>query len=320
MSTSAPPQQPLKRGTEQPPAAENKPAKAEPFAFADWTWLNGNPRTKEPAFDSKFFTPDVRVDVAYHYDFNHPKDDTIGGSSEVFRSNEISLTHLGVGGDFHYDNVRARVFSQLGLYSTATPRNDASFSRGQWQLDNAYRYLNEAYGGYHFDALHGINVDAGIFLSYVGLFSFYQFDNWAYQPSYVSSNTPLVLHGHANPGLPHREVEDRALDYQRLANLRAAQRPLGAGRANSVSSDTVALDSFPTTTASALTPSGFRTALVITPTTASKSSTTIIPSAFCPRWLSVSLVTWVANPAAASTARRIRRMLRATLLLTSRAF
>jgi hypothetical protein len=177
------------------PSAASKPAKAEPFAFADWTWLNGNPRTKEPAFDSKFFTPEVRVDVAYHYDFNHPKDDTIGGSSEVFRSNEVSLTHLGVGGDFHYDHVRARVFSQLGLYSTATPRNDASYSRGQWQLDNAYRYLNEAYGGYHFDALHGINVDAGIFLSYVGLFSFYQFDNWAYQPSYVSSNTPWFFTG-----------------------------------------------------------------------------------------------------------------------------
>ena len=176
------------------PAAE-KPAKAEPFAFADWTWLNGNPRTKEPAFDSKFFTPEVRVDVAYHYDFNHPKDDTIGGSSEVFRSNEVALTHLGVGGDFHYNHVRARVFTQLGQYSTATPRNDASYSRGQWQLDNAYRYLNEAYGGYHFDALHGINVDAGIFLSYVGLFSFYQFDNWAYQPSYVSSNTPWFFTG-----------------------------------------------------------------------------------------------------------------------------
>jgi hypothetical protein len=172
-----------------------KPAKTEPFAFADWTWLNGNPRTKDLAFDSKFFTPEIRADVAYHYDFNHPADDTVGGSSEVFRSNEISLTHLGVGGDFHYDHVRARVFSQLGLYSTATPRNDASYSRGQWQLDNAYRYLNEAYGGYHFDALHGINVDAGIFLSYVGLFSFYQFDNWAYQPSYVSSNTPWFFTG-----------------------------------------------------------------------------------------------------------------------------
>jgi hypothetical protein len=185
---------------EQPASGESKgtpsPAPAsEPFAFADWTWLNGNPRTKEPAFDSKFFTPEVRTDVAYHYDFNHPKDDTIGGSSEVFRSNEISFTHLGVGGDFHYDHVRARVFTQLGLYSTATPRNDASYSRGQWQLDNAYRYLNEAYGGYHFDALHGVNVDAGIFLSYVGLFSFYQFDNWAYQPSFVSSNTPWFFTG-----------------------------------------------------------------------------------------------------------------------------
>ena len=179
--------------TESP--ATEKPAKAEPFAFADWTWLNGNPRTKEAAFDSKFFTPEVRADVAYHYDFNHPKDDTISGSSEVFRSNEVSLTHLGVGGDFHYDHVRARVFTQFGLYSTATPRNDASYSRGQWQLDNAYRYLNEAYGGYHFDALHGINVDAGIFLSYVGLFSFYNFDNWAYQPSYVSSNTPWFFTG-----------------------------------------------------------------------------------------------------------------------------
>jgi hypothetical protein len=176
-------------------AAPEKKPPAEPFAFADWTWLNGNPRTKEAAFDSKFFTPEVRADVAYHYDFNHPKDDTIGGSSEVFRSNEISLTHLGIGGDFHYDHVRARVFTQLGLYSTATPRNDASYSRGQWQLDNAYRYLNEAYGGYHFDVLHGINVDAGIFLSYVGLFSFYQFDNWAYQPSYVSSNTPWFFTG-----------------------------------------------------------------------------------------------------------------------------
>ncbi len=176
-------------------SAATKPAKEEPFAFADWTWLNGNPRTKDLPFDSKFFTPEIRADVAYHYDFNHPQDDTIVGSSEVFRSNEVGLTHLGLGGDFHYDHVRARVLSQIGLYATATPRNDASYSRGQWDLANAYRYVNEAYGGYHFDALHGINVDAGIFLSYVGLFSFYNFDNWAYQPSYVSSNTPWFFTG-----------------------------------------------------------------------------------------------------------------------------
>src|SRR6202023_84216 len=176
-------------------APTTKLAKAEPFAFADWTWLNGNPRTKEPAFDSKFFTPEIRADVDYIYDFNHPKDDTIGGSSEVFRSDEVHVTQLGVGGDFHYDNVRARLMTQFGLYSQTTPRNDASPARGQWNLADAYRYLSEAYGGYHFNVLHGINVDAGIFMSYIGLFSYYNFDNWAYQPSYVSSNTPWFFNG-----------------------------------------------------------------------------------------------------------------------------
>ncbi|HEY7402184.1 MAG TPA: hypothetical protein VIB39_01565, partial [Candidatus Angelobacter sp.] len=33
---------------QQPKTEKEKPA--DPFAFADWTWLNGNPRTKEPAF------------------------------------------------------------------------------------------------------------------------------------------------------------------------------------------------------------------------------------------------------------------------------
>src|SRR5690348_5551157 len=175
--------------------ARGKPAKAEPFAFADFTWLNGNARTKESPMDTKFFTPEIRADMDYNYSFNHPKDDTISGSSEVFRHGEVQVTQLGMGGDFHYDNVRARLMTQFGLYSQTTPRNDASPSRGQWNLDNAYRYISEAYGGYHFHALHGVNVDAGIFMSYIGLFSYYQFDNWAYQPSYVSSNTPWFFNG-----------------------------------------------------------------------------------------------------------------------------
>ena len=183
------------QATEKGKSGASAAKKAEPFAFADFTWLTGNARTKESPMDTKFFTPEIRADVDYVYDFNHPKDDTIGGSSEVFRSSEVHVTQLGVGGDFHYDNVRARLMTQFGLYSQTTPRNDASPSRGQWNLDNAYRYISEAYGGYHFNALHGINVDAGIFMSYVGLFSYYEFDNWTYQPSYVSSNTPWFFNG-----------------------------------------------------------------------------------------------------------------------------
>ncbi len=198
-ATSTAPATPALRGwLAQTPSADSgtpKKEKIDPFSDWDWTWLNGNPRTKEAAFDSKFFTPEIRADITYTYDFNKPLDNTISGSSEIFRSNEIQLEQLGVGGDFHYDNVRARFMTQFGMYSETTPRNDASPAKGQWDLDTAYRYLAEAYGGYHINALNGINVDAGIFLSYIGLFSYYNFDNWAYQPSYVSSNTPWFFNG-----------------------------------------------------------------------------------------------------------------------------
>jgi Putative beta-barrel porin-2, OmpL-like. bbp2 len=179
----------------EPQAPPTNNPHSDPFAFADFTWLNGNARTKDTPYATSFFTPEIRSDVSYTYDFAHPADDTIVGSSEVFRAQEVVLTDLAVGGNFHLDHVQARILSQFGLYSTATPRNDASPSRGQWDLADAYRYLSEANAGYHFDVQHGLNVDAGIFLSYVGLFSFYQFDNWAYQPSYVSSNTPWFFTG-----------------------------------------------------------------------------------------------------------------------------
>jgi Putative beta-barrel porin-2, OmpL-like. bbp2/Carboxypeptidase regulatory-like domain len=166
-----------------------------PFADYDWTWLNGNPRNHDVAYDSKFFTPEIRADITYTYDFNKPIDNSMGGSSELFRSNEIQLEQLGLGGDFHWDNVRARFMTQFGEYSEATIRNDPSYAKGQWNLNDADRYLAEAYGGYHVNWLHGMNLDAGIFMSYVGLFSYYNFDNWAYQPSYVSSNTPWFFQG-----------------------------------------------------------------------------------------------------------------------------
>ncbi|HLX82604.1 MAG TPA: outer membrane beta-barrel protein [Terriglobales bacterium] len=178
------------------PAAEPaKPEPAAPFAYADWTWLNGTARNKDAVWDSKFFTPEVRFDTSFISSLNHPKDDTIGGSTEIFRSNEFQLDQISFGGDFHWQNVRGRILTMNGMFAVTTPRNDASPGRGQWDLRGAYKYVSEAYGGYHFDVNHGLNVDAGIFVSYIGLFSYYNFDNWAYQPSYVSSNTPWFFNG-----------------------------------------------------------------------------------------------------------------------------
>ena len=158
-------------------------------------WMNGTSRETSPVFDTKFFTPEIRLDANYLQSANHPRDHTISGSTEEFRSGEFQIEQVSFGGDFHWNNVRARFLSMYGLFAVTTPRNDASQSVGQWDLQGAYKYFSEANAGYHWDVAHGLNVDLGVFVSYVGLFSYYNFDNWTYQPSFVSSNTPWFFNG-----------------------------------------------------------------------------------------------------------------------------
>jgi Putative beta-barrel porin-2, OmpL-like. bbp2/Carboxypeptidase regulatory-like domain len=179
----------------QPPPPAPEVDTQTPFAVGDLGWQNGTPRETTPIFDTRFFTPEVRFDVNYLQDFNHPVDHTIVGSTEEFRSGEFQIEQVSFGGDFHWHNVRARFLSMFGLFAVTTPRNDASAGVGQWDLQGAYKYFSEANAGYHWDVNHGLNVDAGVFVSYIGLFSYYNFDNWTYQPSFVSSNTPWFFNG-----------------------------------------------------------------------------------------------------------------------------
>jgi hypothetical protein len=179
----------------QEPASPAPPDKFTPFADYDWTWLNGNSRQHDTPLDTKYFSGEFRADTFYGEDFNQPIDHSMGGSSEVFRNNEVQLEDLSIGGDLHDGNMRGRVLLLYGMFSSTTVRNDASPAVGQWDVRSAYKYVSEAYGGYHWNVNHGLNVDAGIFVSYVGLFSYYNYDNWAYQPSYVSSNTPWFFNG-----------------------------------------------------------------------------------------------------------------------------
>ncbi|HEV3331964.1 MAG TPA: outer membrane beta-barrel protein [Bryobacteraceae bacterium] len=180
------------------PAAEPAPAPVDlvtPFAYADYTWMNAVPRNHDEVLDGKYFSGEFRVDTNYIYDWQRPIDHTLIGTTEGERTGELVIQAINVGGDFHAGNMQGRLLTQFGAVSTAVPRNDASYSRGQWQLQDAYRYLTDAYAGYHTNVSHGLNFQAGIFLSYIGLFSYYTFDNWAYQPSYVSSNTPWFFSG-----------------------------------------------------------------------------------------------------------------------------
>ncbi len=166
-----------------------------PFAYGDFTWMLSNPRNHDEVLDGKYFSGEFRVDTNYMYDYNHPIDHTLDETTEGERTGEFVIQALGVGGDFHAGNMQGRILTQFGAVSTAVPRNDASYSQGQWDLADAYRYLTEMYAGYHINVQHGLNLQVGDFLSFIGLFSYYSFDNWIYQPSYVSSNTPWFFTG-----------------------------------------------------------------------------------------------------------------------------
>jgi len=41
---------------------------------------------------TKYFTPEFRADANYILDYNHPKDDSMGGATESFRSDEWQLS------------------------------------------------------------------------------------------------------------------------------------------------------------------------------------------------------------------------------------
>ncbi|MBI3520353.1 MAG: porin [Bacteroidetes bacterium] len=169
--------------------------KGEPLDGMDCSWWNGGDRRSKPTLAGKYFTPTVMVDANYSYDFNDPIDNTVVGSTAIARNNEMEVSAVHLGGDFTYRNARAHVVTQFGTRSSLIPRNDYSVYKGQYQLADMYRYLAEANAGYHFNVLHGINIDAGMFMSYLGLNSYYQVENWEYQASFTSDNTPWFFNG-----------------------------------------------------------------------------------------------------------------------------
>jgi len=169
--------------------------KGEPFEGIDQTWQNGNDRRDSSIFHIPYFTPSLMVDVNYTHSFNNPNDNTVVGSTALARNNEVELSALHFGGDFEFKGARARIMTQFGTRSQVVPRNDLSPYRGQYNLANVYRNLSEAYVGYHINKWYGINIDAGMFMSYVGLNSYYQPENWEYQASFTSDNTPWFFNG-----------------------------------------------------------------------------------------------------------------------------
>ncbi len=166
-----------------------------PFEGIDQTWQNGSDRRDSSVLSGKYVTWSIMLDANVNHSFNDPIDHTVVGSTAMARTDEVEVSCAAIGGDFSYGNARGRIMTQFGTRSTVVPRNDYSPYRGQYNLADVYRYISEAYGGYHFNVMHGINVDMGMFMSYIGLNSYYQVENWEYQASFTSDNTPWFFNG-----------------------------------------------------------------------------------------------------------------------------
>ena len=205
LSGQAMAQAPGESNTDAPPP--KKVYSQVPFEGMDMTWQNGADRRDSSILQTKYFTPCIMVDANATYSFANPIDHTVVGSTALARDNEMEVSAVNLGGDFNYNNARGRIMTQFGTRTALVPRNDLSVYRGQYEMNNAYKYLSEAYAGYHFNVLHGINVDAGMFMSYVGLNSYYQQENWEYQASFTSDNTPWFFNGIRTQIFPSNTVK-----------------------------------------------------------------------------------------------------------------
>ncbi len=172
-----------------------------PFDGMDLSWINGQSRIKNPPLvlnDEKgetILTGTLYMDTYYNFNFAKPIDNTQTISSSIGRHNEFQVNMASVGIETNYKKIVGRIWLQTGAMQHIVQELDGSVNRGRNTGTGNLKYIREAAAGYHFDKWHGINVEAGIFMSYIGLESYMLQDNWSYQRSMPCDFTPFYFQG-----------------------------------------------------------------------------------------------------------------------------
>jgi hypothetical protein len=187
---------PTKAASPASPSAAPDTAKPAPFAFGDFTWMNGQSRqTDFPLAFSKIVTVSLYLDTFYAYSTNHPADNTLVGSASIARHNEFMLNLVSVGVQANYRNVLFNLSLQTGDMLNIVQDLDGTVARGKFLTTFDLHNIREATAGYHFNKAYGVNVEAGIFMSYIGLESYLMAENWDYHRSLVCDFTPFYFQG-----------------------------------------------------------------------------------------------------------------------------
>ena len=180
------------------PASVEKPldVKEPPFGEFDYSWTNGTNRQPDPLLKAGPVTFSLYADAYYAYQFSNPSDHTIFQTTTAPRHNEINLNMAAIGMDLTgMDGPIGRVFLQYGNNVAADSGQDATLNRGYYLTHATLDPIQQAAAGWHFHSLHGVNVEFGIFPSYVGLESYLPEENWSYTHAFLSDFTPYYFSG-----------------------------------------------------------------------------------------------------------------------------
>ncbi len=184
-----------------------------PFDGYDLTWINGQNRQKDFPLIVKdntgetILTGVVYMDGYYNYNFNNPIDNTHNISSSIGRTNEFTVNMASVGIESYYKNVIGRIYLQYGQIASIVQDLDGSTAHGRNTSINNLKYIREAAAGYHLSKWYGINLEMGIFMSYIGLESYVLNENWSYQRSMPCDFTPFYFSGARIQAFPSKKLK-----------------------------------------------------------------------------------------------------------------
>lgn len=168
----------------------------------DLTWINGQNRQRnfpltftDRKTGEAICTGVAYFDGYYNYNFARPIDNTQTISSTIGRSNEFTLNLASIGIESNYKNIVGRVWLQAGQMLSIVQDLDQTVHKGRNTPINNVKFIREAAAGYRFNKWYGLNVEMGIFMSYIGLESYMLQENWSYQRSLVCEFTPFYFSG-----------------------------------------------------------------------------------------------------------------------------
>jgi len=209
-----------------------------PFDGMDLSWINGQnrqkdfPLTLQDKAGNTMVTGVVYLDGYFNYNLARPADNTQTISSTIGRSNEFTLNLASIGIETNYKNIIGRLWLQYGQMASIIQDLDGTVGRGRNTSVNNLRNIREAAAGYHFNKWYGINIEMGIFMSYIGLESYVTQENWNYQRSMVCDFTPFYFSGARIQAFPSKKFKTELWLLNGWQTYNSWSKGIGIGNSN----------------------------------------------------------------------------------------